>query len=102
MIKPLVHYGIHFLLPLAFALLFYKKIWGKAYLIMLFAFLIDLDHLLASPIFNPNRCSINYHPLHSYYAITVYLVMLIPNKTRLIALGLAAHIIADSADCLLI
>lgn len=62
--------------------------------------LIDLDHLLANPIFDPNRCSINFHPLHSYYAIGIFLLMLIPNKTRVLAIGLLIHILADSVDCL--
>ena len=44
---------------------------------------IDLDHLLATPIFDPNRCSINFHPLHSYYAITGYVLMIIPKKSRI-------------------
>ncbi|NRB58598.1 MAG: hypothetical protein HRU50_01495 [Winogradskyella sp.] len=101
-IRPLVHYGLHFGLPLVIALLFYKKQWLKSYIIMLLAFAIDLDHLLAHPVFDPNRCSINFHPLHTYYAIAVYIILLIPKVTRLIALGLVAHIIADTADCWLI
>ncbi|WP_370000250.1 DUF6122 family protein [Winogradskyella sp.] len=102
MLKFGIHYGLHFGLPLVVALLFFKQKWLKAYLIMLAAFIIDLDHLLASPIFDANRCSINFHPLHSYYAIVVYLVLLIPKPTRIFAIGLLAHIISDSVDCLLI
>ena len=68
---------------------------------MLLGFLIDIDHLLATPIFSPNRCSINFHPLHSYYAIAVYIVLLMPKKTRIIGLGLVIHIIADTIDCYL-
>ncbi len=67
---------------------------------MIATMLIDLDHLLANPIFDPNRCSINFHPLHSYYAIGIFLLMLIPNKTRVLAIGLLIHILADSVDCL--
>lgn len=63
--------------------------------------LIDLDHLLAAPIFEANRCSINYHPLHSYYAIIVYLILPFFKRTRLIGLGLVVHIIADLMDCYL-
>lgn len=99
MLQSLVHYGIHFGLPLVIALVFYKKYWIKAYGIMILGMLIDLDHLLANPIFDPNRCSINFHPLHSYYAIVIYLILLMPKKTRLIGLGLVIHIIADTADC---
>lgn len=101
MLQSILHYGIHFLLPLTVAFLFFKKHWQKAYVIMICGMLIDLDHLLANPMFDPNRCSINFHPLHSYYAIGIYLLLLIPNKTRLIGLGLVIHIIADTVDCLL-
>ncbi|MCX7547173.1 DUF6122 family protein [Xanthomarina sp. F1114] len=101
MLQPLVHYGIHFLLPLVVAFLFFKSAWKTAYLIMILGMLIDLDHLLANPMFDPNRCSINFHPLHSYYAIGIYVLLLLPKKTRLIGLGLVIHIIADSVDCLL-
>lgn len=102
MLKPIIHYGLHFGLPLIIALFFYRKRWIKAYFVMLSAFIIDLDHLLADPIFDSNRCSINFHPLHTYYAIVIYCILLIPKPMRIIALGLIAHIIADSADCLFI
>lgn len=99
MYKPIIHYGIHFVLPLIVALFLFKNQWKKAYLIMILGMLIDLDHLLATPIFSPNRCSINFHPLHSYYAIAIYFILLISKKTRLIGLGLVIHILADTVDC---
>jgi hypothetical protein len=68
---------------------------------MILGMLIDFDHVLATPIFDSNRCSISFHPLHSYYAIVVYILLLFPKQTRLIGLGLVIHIIADSVDCLL-
>ena len=68
---------------------------------MICAMFIDLDHLLATPIFDPNRCSINFHPLHSYIAIVIYLILIIPKKTRMLGLGLIIHILADQIDCLL-
>ncbi|MBD0824980.1 DUF6122 family protein [Aestuariibaculum marinum] len=99
MLQFIAHYGCHVLLPLAVALIWYKPQWMMAYFIMLAGFLIDIDHILATPVFSPGRCSINFHPLHSYYAITVYVLLLIPKKTRLIGLGLVIHIIADLVDC---
>ncbi|TPV33979.1 hypothetical protein FJ651_07425 [Paucihalobacter ruber] len=101
MIQAFIHYGIHFLGPLLVALLFYKKQWKTAYGIMLLGLLIDLDHLLATPIFEAGRCSINFHPLHSYYAIGVYFLMTLFRKTRLLGLGLCIHILADAMDCFL-
>lgn len=69
---------------------------------MLMTMIVDADHLLAKPIFDAGRCSINFHPLHSYYAIGIYLLLLfIPNKyVRIIALGLLVHMIVDFQDCL--
>ena len=101
MIQPLLHYSIHFGLPLIIALIFFKTHWKMAYLIMLLSLLIDVDHIWANPIFDPNRCSIGFHPLHSYWAIAIYVVLTLFKKTRLIGIGLMIHIIADATDCLL-
>ena len=99
MVQFIAHYGCHVFLPLVVALIWYRPNWIFAYFIMLAGFLIDIDHVLATPMFSPNRCSINFHPLHSYYAIALYIVLLFPKKTRLIGLGLVIHIIADLVDC---
>jgi len=99
MMQQSVHYGIHFLIPLIIALIFFKSKWKMAYLIMISAMLIDLDHLFANPIFDANRCSINFHPLHSYFAIAIYVLLLLPKRTRLLGLGLVIHILADATDC---
>jgi hypothetical protein len=63
--------------------------------------LVDLDHLLANPIFQKNRCSINFHPLHSYFAIGIYFTGLLFKKTRIIALALLFHMLTDFIDCYL-
>jgi len=63
--------------------------------------LIDLDHLLANPIFAENRCSINFHPLHSYVAIGIYIIGLFFKKTRVLAFALLLHIATDWLDCYL-
>ena len=99
MLQFSLHYGLHFGLPLLVAFVFFKDYWLKAFAIMILGMLIDLDHLLANPIFDSNRCSINFHPLHTYYAIALYFILLIPKKTRLFGIGLIAHIIADTVDC---
>jgi len=72
----LIHLLLHFLVPLVLVLLFWRKQWLQQWLLLLFAFVIDLDHLLADPIYDPDRCSIGFHPLHSGYAIAVYAVLL--------------------------
>lgn len=102
MLQTIVHYSLHFLAPAGLALLFYRPIWFKAWIIMLMTMAVDLDHLLADPVFDPNRCSIGYHPLHSWWAILGYaLILLYPNRLlRIIGLGLLFHMFTDFIDCL--
>ncbi|WGF92506.1 DUF6122 family protein [Aequorivita marisscotiae] len=99
MLQTFVHYALHFLVPGLIAYIFFRKEWKKAWLIMLATMLVDLDHLLASPIFDPGRCSINFHPLHTYWAMAVYVVLLFFKKTRIIAVGLLFHMLTDYIDC---
>ena len=63
--------------------------------------LVDIDHLLANPIYDPTRCSIGFHPLHRFYAIAVYSVLcFIPKPTiRYLGIGLIIHMALDSIDC---
>jgi Family of unknown function (DUF6122) len=62
--------------------------------------LIDLDHLLATPIFDAHRCSIGYHLLHGYYMIPIYIIMLfLPKMWSVVGLGLLLHLITDWIDC---
>jgi hypothetical protein len=96
-----VHYGLHFLAPGLLSWLFFKDIWKLSWVLMVATMLVDLDHLLASPIFDPGRCGIGFHPLHSYYAIVLYgLLLLVPNRyVRIIAVGLLLHMFTDFQDC---
>ena len=74
----------------------------KVYLIMLFTMIVDLDHLFANPIYQAERCSINFHPLHSYYAISVYIIMIFIRKPfNIIGMGLLLHMLTDFFDCLM-
>ena len=99
MLQTLVHYTLHLLVPGLIAYVFFRNEWKKAWLIMLATMLVDVDHLFATPIFDPNRCSINFHPLHTYWAMAVYVVLLFFKKTRIIAVGLLFHMLTDFVDC---
>lgn len=81
--------------------MFFRKNWKVAYLIMMSTMLVDLDHLLANPIYDPGRCSIGFHPLHTFFPIGIYvLISFIPRfKLRYIGLGLVIHMVLDSIDC---
>ncbi|MGV3704364.1 MAG: DUF6122 family protein [Arcticibacter sp.] len=98
-LQAIVHYSLHFLAPGLLAYLFFRERWRSAWLIMILTMLVDLDHLLATPVFEPGRCSIGFHPLHSYYAIGVYVVLLAFPKTRIVAVGLLFHMFTDWQDC---
>lgn len=66
---------------------------------MLAAMIVDLDHLLATPIYDPHRCSIGFHPLHTAPAIGAYIVLALLPATRLFGLGLIIHMALDALDC---
>lgn len=102
MIRHLLHYGVHFVLPLIIAFGFFKGQRIKVALILLAGIVLDVDHLLADPIFDPGRCSLGYHPLHSLWAILGYCLLPFFKATRLIGLALLIHILADALDCLLL
>ncbi len=97
-----LHYFLHLVFPLVIAWVFFRKEWKKVYLILLATMLVDLDHLLASPVFQANRCSIQFHPLHTYYAMLVYVLLLFFRKPfRILGIGLLFHMLTDFIDCLL-
>ncbi len=101
--KVLIHYSFHFIVPFFFAKIFFKDNWKKAFVIMLLTMLIDLDHLLESPIFDANRCSIGYHPLHTVYAAVFYFLLLFSQswKLKAVSIGCLWHLSTDYIDCLL-
>lgn len=100
-IQPILHYGGHFALPFAIAWLFWRPHWRVAGLVMLSANLIDLDHLLAIPIFDAGRCSIGFHPLHTLWAAILYAaICALPSwKLRAFGFGCLWHLAIDGGDC---
>ncbi|MEH8021553.1 MULTISPECIES: DUF6122 family protein [Rheinheimera] len=95
----MLHIGLHFIIPAILVALFFRHNWKSAYLILAATMLVDIDHLIAQPIYDPNRCSINFHPLHKLWLIAVYILLCFLPKTRLLGLGLSIHMALDSIDC---
>ena len=95
----MLHISLHLVVPLVVVGLFFKKDWKIAYFIMLSTMLVDLDHLLANPIYDPNRCSIGFHPLHQPWYIAFYFILSFYPKTRFIGVGLVIHMVLDAIDC---
>ena len=113
-----LHLVLHVAVPAAVAWLFYRAHWRRAALVMLGTMLVDVDHLLADPIYDPERCSIGFHPLHTTPVILVYGLLFagaliwrlrgrgLESERRpgepwaeLIGLGLIIHMALDWSDC---
>ncbi len=119
MLQATIHYGLHFLAPGLLAWVFFRDRWKKAWGIMVLTMLVDIDHVFACrsfledaglsgifhilecpELFVPNRCSIGFHPLHSWVAIGAYVLMLAIPMLRIVATGLLFHMLTDFQDCL--
>ena len=102
-LQPMLHYGGHIVVPFAIAWLLWRENWQRAGLVILAVNLIDLDHLLANPIFDPGRCSIGFHPLHTIYAGAFYMLLLVIPRwwARALAVGALWHLAVDWGDCIM-
>lgn len=97
--RAVLHLLLHALVPAATAGITFRDRFWRAWAIMVATMLVDLDHLLAVPVFDPCRCSIGFHPLHTWPAIVVYACLMFPKRTRLIGIGLMIHMALDLMDC---
>ncbi len=95
----MLHLALHAVVPGLIAALFFRPRCWQAWLVMLATMLVDADHLLATPVYDPGRCSIGYHPLHTAPVIALYVVLAVVPKTRLVGLGLLIHMALDGLDC---
>ncbi len=96
----ILHMALHVLVPGLAAWFFFRGRWRRAWLVMLATMAVDLDHLIADPVFDPGRCGIGLHPLHEPAAIAVYGLFFIIPRLRLVGLGLLIHMALDFLDCL--
>jgi len=94
------HLSGHLILPIALAYVAYNPTWKKTSSFLLSTNLVDVDHLLADPLYDSDRCSIGYHFLHSIPAIGVYSSMLFNKNTQKIGVGLLTHMALDYIDCI--
>lgn len=96
-----LHIVLHFLVPGIVALGCYRRNFWRAWAVLCLTMLVDLDHLLADPVYDPGRCSIGFHLLHGGVAIAGYGFALLVRPLRLVAIGLLLHMFLDGVDCLL-
>jgi hypothetical protein len=96
---------LHVVVPALVTRLYFERrfdaAWLRAWGTMMLTMLVDLDHLAADPIYDPMRCSMGFHPLHTFFPVIFYLVLLIPRQTRLIGAGLSIHMLLDTSDCMM-
>ncbi len=96
---PILHLALHFLVPAVVVALFFRKDWKWAYGIMVATMLVDVDHVLADPMYDPGRCSIGTHPLHGPVPIAGYGLMCFFPKSRYLGIGLVIHMFLDALEC---
>ena len=108
----MLHIALHLVLPVAVALAFYRPRWRGAAVILLATMVVDVDHLLADPIYDPERCSIGFHPLHTWPMGVVYVASFAApwilrrpaaapaaRVLHLVGFGLLIHMALDGLDC---
>ena len=44
-------------------------------MILIATMVVDLDHLLATPVYDAARCSIGFHPLHTGPLVALYVLL---------------------------
>ena len=115
--RSIIHLFLHVLVPSLAAWVLVRftgfSFW-KILLILVATMAVDADHLVADPIYAPNRCSIFFHPLHTLWPMVVYGLMTLwpvslvfrnASITRrdeligLVGLGLVIHMMLDYSDC---
>ena len=97
--RAALHLVLHGLVPLLAARALFPAAWRRAFVVMMATMVIDLDHLLADPLYDPNRCSVGYHPLHTAPAAAAYALLLLWPRARWVGLGLVIHLALDGIDC---
>ena len=100
MIRSIIHMLLHIVVPGIAARVFFRTNWKKQWMIMISTMIVDLDHLFSTPVFDPDRCSIGFHPFHSYLAIGVYAILIFVPRVRVVGLGLLIHMFLDYTDCI--
>jgi hypothetical protein len=124
--RAVIHLLLHVLVPFLAAIIVSQYFMSTksrrlfVFLILMLTMLVDIDHLIADPIYAPGRCSIWFHPLHTFWPMLAYVCMMfwplwlkiitvknqaetIATKHRvigLLGLGLVIHMILDWFDCL--
>lgn len=124
----MLHIALHFIVPAAIAAAIDRRRGLATWLVLISTMAVDLDHLLADPVYDPDRCSLGFHPLHTVPALAAYVALFVgPMAVRvvgarrepdepahdggrarvdalrvasLVGLGLLVHMALDGIDCI--
>lgn len=100
----MLHAVLHLTVPAALAWLSTRwrtqLAWWPRYLQLLAGLVVDVDHLLATPVYDPGRCGMGFHPLHTWPAVLLYLLLAGWKPARWFGCGLLLHMLLDTLDCL--
>jgi hypothetical protein len=100
MIRSNIHLFLHALVPAIVAAAFYREKFLRVWLTLMATMIVDVDHVFADPIYDAGRCSIGFHPLHTYPVFVAYGVAALWPRLRIIVLGLFIHMALDGVDCI--
>lgn len=95
----MLHIALHFIVPGIVVLWLFRTNGWVIYFVMISTMLVDVDHLLTSPVYDAMRCSIGFHMLHDFWGIGLYAILCFIPRIRYIGLGLVVHMVLDSVDC---
>lgn len=98
MLRPVLHIAAHFLVPAALSRCWPRGRRLRAWGVMVATMAVDLDHLLADPVYDPDRLSLGFHPLHAWALQPVYVLLALWPRTRLVGVGLVSHMALDGLD----
>jgi hypothetical protein len=97
--RALLHGVLHLVVPALAARLFWRRRWKRVAAALILMNLVDLDHLLATPVYDPGRCSLGFHPLHSWPAQVLWAGLAVWRPTRVVGVGALIHMALDGIDC---
>ena len=95
-----IHLFLHVAVPALLTLIFFRQRAVPVFALLMAGIVIDVDHLLATPIYDPQRCSMGYHFLHTWPAVLVYGLLCCFPRSRILGIGLLVHMGLDTGDCL--
>jgi hypothetical protein len=99
-VRPIVHIALHLIVPALLARRLAPEHPVRAWLIMVATMAVDLDHLWADPIYDPDRCSLGFHFMHTWPMMPASILLAVWPLTRLVGVGLLIHMGLDGIDCL--